>query len=615
MSELIVKKPKQEEEEEEENGGCNSKDEQEEALVALIEHRTKEVQHLRQRISYYKSQLEEAEKRLEDSQSKLARLRCQDNVVSSRSSPANGTNSVKVERRSISPVRINEGSSRNKSQSRTELLIPAVNPKISEPIKSTWSGAKDPSGSSTQASPAAHSIVTFMVSIICNFGSSNFFYISEQKEHRELIPLVRTSASPATIHCHTSNHVSSLHKRKLRSLSLNPVNEQLFVTSALDGVIRLWQLQSRGSGASLLSTTDCLSPKHRRWPEDIAWHPQGNSLFSAHTADSGDSQISVLNLNKTKGRACVTFLDDKPHVKGIINSIIFLPWENPCFATGGSDHAVVLWSERDAEDSWKPKALHRNLHSSAVMGVAGMQQKQIVLSAGADKRIIGFDAGVGRADFKHQIESKCMSVLPNPCDFNLFMVQTGTPGRQLRLYDIRLRQTEIHAFGWKQESSESQSALINQSWSPDGLYITSGSADPVIHLFDIRFKLLFLYDKTSFLSFCFGAPLLASKRNSSFRRAILVHPSKYHAIGICRIKRLSFRRRNSYTCLYIGCPYAVMTGQKLTENPGYLFSRVVHFGMAIKIVRYCTWRYLGPVTPPPSFLLVVDSLTWVLVDY
>lgn len=499
MSELIVKKPKQEEEEEEENGGCNSKDEQEEALVALIEHRTKEVQHLRQRISYYKSQLEEAEKRLEDSQSKLARLRCQDNVVSSRSSPANGTKSVKVERRSVSPLHINEGSSRNRSQSRTELLIPAVNPKISEPIKSTWSGAKDPSGSSTQASPAAHSIGIVKVKGEKSHRNSSDSEIVEvrdrgtkrkfeQKEHKELIPLVRTSASPATIHCHTSNHVSSLHKRKLRSLSLNPVNEQLFVTSALDGVIRLWQLQSRGSGASLLSTTDCLSPKHRRWPEDIAWHPQGNSLFSAHTADSGDSQISVLNLNKTKGRACVTFLDDKPHVKGIINSIIFLPWENPCFATGGSDHAVVLWSERDAEDSWKPKALHRNLHSSAVMGVAGMQQKQIVLSAGADKRIIGFDAGVGRADFKHQIESKCMSVLPNPCDFNLFMVQTGTPGRQLRLYDIRLRQTEIHAFGWKQESSESQSALINQSWSPDGLYITSGSADPVIHLFDIRYS-------------------------------------------------------------------------------------------------------------------------------
>ncbi|KAL6003676.1 hypothetical protein ACLOJK_023910 [Asimina triloba] len=62
------------------------------------------------------------------------------------------------------------------------------------------------------------------------------------------------------------------------------------------------------------------------------------------------------------------------------------------------------------------------------------------------------------------------------------------PGKQLRLFDIRLRQTEIHGFGWKQESSESQSALINQAWSPDGLYITSGSADPMIHIFDIRYN-------------------------------------------------------------------------------------------------------------------------------
>jgi WD40 repeat protein len=118
-------------------------------------------------------------------------------------------------------------------------------------------------------------------------------------------------------------------------------------------------------------------------------------------------------------------LDDKPHIKGTINSIEFMPWENTCFVTGCSDHGVVLWNEKDDENLWKPKILHRNLHSSAVMGVAGMQQKQIVLSAGADKRIVGFDVQVGRADFKHQLDSRCMSVLPNPCDFNLFMVQTG----------------------------------------------------------------------------------------------------------------------------------------------------------------------------------------------
>lgn len=117
-------------------------------------------------------------------------------------------------------------------------------------------------------------------------------------------------------------------------------------------------------------------------------------------------------------------MEDKPHLKGIINGINFLPWENASFVTGGSDHAVVLWNEKD-DNVWKPKALHKHFHSSAVMGVAGMQQKHIVLSAGADKRIVGFDVHVGRADFKHQIDSKCMSVLPNPRDFNLFMVHAG----------------------------------------------------------------------------------------------------------------------------------------------------------------------------------------------
>ncbi|CAK9177496.1 unnamed protein product [Ilex paraguariensis] len=59
-----LKKPKMEREEES-NGEADNEngeeklmwEEREEALVALIEHRTKEVEHLRQRLSYYKSQL------------------------------------------------------------------------------------------------------------------------------------------------------------------------------------------------------------------------------------------------------------------------------------------------------------------------------------------------------------------------------------------------------------------------------------------------------------------------------------------------------------------------------------------------------------------------------
>lgn len=468
----------------------NCREEQEEALVALIEHRTHEVKHLKNRISYYKSQLEEAERRLHDSQCKLARLRGQ---RQSQGSLENGAKNVKVERRSSSPVHINRSSSRNQPQSKPELLIPAVNPKLSQPMKSSnSSGTQATSSVSTQSNSAMKvkgekpsRVSSELEDVeIHDKGTKRKL---EQKEHMELIPLIRRSSSPCIVRCYASAHISSQHKRKLRSLALCPVNDQLFVTSALDGLVNFWQVQSKGSSASLLSSTDCVSPKQRRWPEDITWHPQGDSLFSVYSADGGDSQISVLNLNKTKGRARVTFLEDRPHVKGIINSIMFMPWEDACFVTGGSDHSVILWNEKDGENLWKPKVLHRNMHSSAVMGVAGMHQKQILLSVGADKRIIGFDAQVGRADFKHLIESKCMSVLPNPCDFNLFMVQTATPERQLRLFDIRLRQTEIHAFGWKQESSESQSALINQAWSPDGLYLTSGSADPTIHVFDIRY--------------------------------------------------------------------------------------------------------------------------------
>ncbi|XP_050256314.1 uncharacterized protein LOC126701914 [Quercus robur] len=481
---------------------CVSREEQEEALVALIEHRTKEVLTNKQRIAYYKSQLEESEKRLHDSKSKLARLRTQSNGLSSKGTAENGTKNLKVERRSTSPIHISEDSSRHQPQSKPELLIPSVNPKVSQHINSAKFGAKPSNGSSTQSGPSVSTQSYSAMRVkgdkpsrvstepeeevkIQDKGTKRKF---EQKEHKDLITSISSRSSPCIVRCHASTHISSQHKRKLRSLALCPVNDQLFVTSALDGLVNLWQVQSRGSIASLLSSTECLSPKQRRWPEDIAWHPHGNSLFSVYSADGGDSQISVLNLNKTQGRARVNFLEEKPHFKGIINGITFMPWEDVCFVTGGSDHAVILWSEKDGEDSWKPKALHRNLHSSAVMGVAGMQKKPIVLSAGADKRIIGFDTLVGRADYRHQIECKCMSVLPNPCDFNLFMVQTAAPERQLRLFDIRLRQTEIHAFGWRQESSESQSALINQAWSPDGFYITSGSADPMIHVFDIRYN-------------------------------------------------------------------------------------------------------------------------------
>ncbi|CAN1242141.1 hypothetical protein LINPERPRIM_LOCUS5236 [Linum perenne] len=454
-----------------------SDDEQESALVALIEHRSREVEHLRKRIDYYTSQvlliniapsnLEDAEKKLQTSISQLSRLKR--GTRPQKTSVEYETKKVKME---------------NQTQTRTELVIPAVTPKISQPLQLGGSASRASLHSSAQTSSSNRPDTVSKVKVEKSDKSHSMVGAvenqdkgtkrrREQKEHTELIPLVCRSSSPQTIYCHANNHISSQHKRKLRSLVLCPVNDQLFVTR---------------SSASLLSTTECISPKTRRWPEDIAWHPLGDSLVATYTADSGDSQIAIIDLNKTRGKSRVTFLQEKPHVKGILNGVMFMPWGDPVFVTGGSDHAVVAWNAKDTENSWKPKVLHRDLHSSAVMGIAGMHHKQIVLSAGADKRIIGFDVQAGRVELRNQVDSKCMSVLPNPSDFNLYMVQTGTPEKQLRLFDIRLRQTEIHTFGFKQQSSDSQSALINQGWSHDGLYLSSGSVDPVIHIFDIRYN-------------------------------------------------------------------------------------------------------------------------------
>ncbi|KAJ1292683.1 hypothetical protein BS78_01G008900 [Paspalum vaginatum] len=464
----------------------------EEAVVALVAHRERDVERCKVKLLHYQSLLDTAEMKLSEAQSRLARFRDRKPPPAQReprqSTPPNQRDPKPSPppptqwepKRPVPPnLRDPKPSPPEKKPpaltpqpaARPQLVIPGANSRPAprpEPMPGLKKAAA-PSSSSSLAPPERS-----------RKEEKKPKRKIEPKEHQNLIPSVKKS-SATLLKFQGGNLVSSQHKRKLRCLELCPANDQLVVTSALDGLVTLWQVEPRGPSVSFRGKTDCFSPKHR-WPEDIAWHPDGETIFAVYTADNGDSQVSMTNL--ISGQRKVTFLPDKPHSKGIINNISFMPWSDACFVTGGSDHAVILWEDKD--DSWKPKRVHKDFHSSAVMGVAGLQQKNTILSVGCDKRIVGFDLFSGRAEFKNLIDYKCMSVLANPCDFNLYMVQTGAPGRQLRLFDIRLRQTEVHAFGWKQESSESQSALINQSWSPNGWYVSSGSADPVIHIFDIR---------------------------------------------------------------------------------------------------------------------------------
>ncbi|KAK8956371.1 hypothetical protein KSP40_PGU020924 [Platanthera guangdongensis] len=70
-----------------------------------------------------------------------------------------------------------------------------------------------------------------------------------------------------------------------------------------------------------------------------------------------------------------------------------------------------LWHESEIPRK-KSTDLHRAPH------------KMVILSVGSEKRVASFDVLAEKVKAKHQMDSRCMSVLPNPYDFNLFMPQT-----------------------------------------------------------------------------------------------------------------------------------------------------------------------------------------------
>uniref|UniRef100_I1Q5R4 Uncharacterized protein n=1 Tax=Oryza glaberrima TaxID=4538 RepID=I1Q5R4_ORYGL len=170
---------------------------------------------------------------------------------------------------------------------------------------------------------------------------------------------------------------------------------------------------TRRPAISLLSTTDCFSPKHR-WPEDVAWHPDGELIFAMYSADNGDSQVSVMNhsISGQKGVSLtnppkqkkVSFLPVKPHTKEIINNINFMPWSDVCFVTGGSDHAV------------NKKMIHGTTQKCTRICILLLSwvlldysKKNAILSVGSDKRIIPFDLAARRAGSKIVLQIHAIS--------------------------------------------------------------------------------------------------------------------------------------------------------------------------------------------------------------
>ncbi|AQK61563.1 hypothetical protein Zm00014a_034428 [Zea mays] len=219
----------------------------EEAVIALIAHRERDVERCKLKLLHYQSLLDAAEMKLEEAHSRLARFRDR-KPPPTRSEPKLPTPPIQREPKpSPPPIRRDLKPSPQPPEKKApspapqpsaspQLVIPGTNNRPA-PRPQPMPGLKKaaaPSSSSSRAplersrkeeKPPKRKI--------------------EQKEHRNLIPSVRKS-SATVLKFQGGNLVSSQHRRKLRCLELCPANDQLVVTSALDGLVTLWQVETRG---------------------------------------------------------------------------------------------------------------------------------------------------------------------------------------------------------------------------------------------------------------------------------------------------------------------------------------------------------------------------------
>eukprot|EP01018_Ginkgo_biloba_P017076 Gb_09122 [translate_table: standard] len=275
----------------EENNSENARQatqEQEEGLIALVEHRRHELQHLTKKFENIKAQkpifsenlccgeqnypcyadlksavnlscLEEAQRKLSDAESQLAQVQKsqQKSQEVSRTFISDGTaTKVKTERLSPSPARAEQSALRAAPQSRPQLVIPAVTPKMGPSMRSaesskvlstsggrTVASGRGQSQSETPSKSKADASATRAYTQLESGESQEKRESGEsqekrpkrklvRREHVDLISDIRSNRTPTIVRFQTGSLIASQHKRKLRSLVMNPTSEQLFATSA-----------------------------------------------------------------------------------------------------------------------------------------------------------------------------------------------------------------------------------------------------------------------------------------------------------------------------------------------------------------------------------------------
>ncbi|KAG0057339.1 hypothetical protein BGZ83_011582 [Gryganskiella cystojenkinii] len=284
---------------------------------------------------------------------------------------------------------------------------------------------------------------------------------------------------------------SMIHHAPIASADLADV----MVTSSLDNTINFWDLGSQRVMSSI--------PKDRinqPWAEDICWVGRNVLAVASGRKDNVamNHELTLVDVQVTKS-GDVTWglqtLQETPHdKKGGIVCISALSDDNSGLnlATAGMDKNIIHWKflPRNSEGEYVPvqQRLIHSKHTSTIHTLCYEPQKSLLVSGGADGRLIAYD--LMRSDvvseYRNQERGRINYITANPKDPNLFLLSHASTNNQLSVHDIRVGMDQpVLRFGF--QSADNLSRHVVPSWHPEGALVSSGmQVEPKINIWDVR---------------------------------------------------------------------------------------------------------------------------------
>lgn len=299
--------------------------------------------------------------------------------------------------------------------------------------------------------------------------------------------------------------------RKPRFICFNdgpdPYLNNLMITGSMDGLVQFWSLSQRR--ISVKFATKVNADDVRPFPEDIAWSYDRKTVCIPCESDVTKKSFLLLFSD-------IRSTDDSEEISAATKSVHCAIHQKPVrticsvtspfssisrassgggaartnFLTGGDDRNVCFWSfSEDLSDEPSVSVLH-NKHTSAVQSLVFDAKRNMVISGGADCKIIMYDLAKAHPDYtpdEFKLRSGCRisNIVARPTDPNTLLLSLSTASEQLALFDIRSKSI-VRYFGWPEGDALSKYAA--PSWHAKGNYFACGSiSSNVVNIWDVRF--------------------------------------------------------------------------------------------------------------------------------